>query len=166
MTKTTAAPKPKAPSVTDLETALTETRERIRNLNEQLDKSMGFDLSVTTEIQGLRDFERRISERLEEAKAAEAEREAARNRKRFIAEYETTVQAVATQQRVVERLVNEVLVAADELRQLDAGLREAARRVEKAGGEVTTRPPLALWQRHAGGSVPYCDTVQRALRNL
>lgn len=161
MTKTLTRPK-----AADLEGELATTREKIRILNEQLDATMGFDLSVTTEIQALRDHERRIGDRLAEARQREADLSTERDRRRFLAEYGDLVKAVAVQQDVVERLVDELITAADELRELDRELQSAARRVEKAGGEITTRPPVALWQRHAGEAVPYAERVRKSLVNL
>lgn len=153
-------------TVKELERELETTRAGISNLNGKLDKSQGFDLELTVEIQALREHERRTCERLEEATRRQRAKARERERARLLGSYETAVEAVRKAQATVETIVSTLMGEAEKLRQADREMRRLAIAYEKNGGVLSAPPVRPLWQKHGGTEYPYCDRVRRALKNL
>lgn len=139
--------------------------EGIRQKRSELEKKFDADpvnYEITSDIAELREAENRLSERVTEAEKREAAAIRKSQQKKITAAYVAKCKEVAKLQEEVERLVDEVIIQADQLRDAEKEIRLLAQQLD----EIPVRPPTPLWQRHGGQPIPYSRRVANALQSL
>lgn len=139
--------------------------EGIRQERQALEQKFENDpmnYSLTSKIAELREAENRLRERVAEAEKREAAAIRKSQQKKINAAYVAKCKEIAKLQEEVERLVDEVIIQADQLRDAEKEVRLLAQQLD----EIPVRPPTPLWQRHGGQPIPYSRRVANALQSL
>lgn len=151
------------PTSKELQLVLEGIRKKRDDLNRKFEADP-LDYSLTSEIALLGEAERRMAERIEDAQKREQAADASKKQARVTKAYISKCKEIGELQERVERLVDELIIQSDQLRESYKAVNSLAGQLEEIPTNV--RPPAPLWQRHGGRAVPYAQRVRNAIQSL
>lgn len=154
----------KAPATSkELQVVLEGIRKKREDLNRKFEADP-LDYAITSEIALLGEAERRMAERIEDAQKREQAADSQKKQKTLTAAYVKRCREIGQLQETVERLVDELILQSDQLREAYKDVQGIAEQLDEIPENV--RPPAPLWQRHGGQVVPYAVRVRNAIQAL